>query len=121
MFPFLTAAFGKQIAANLCRLGEESKEIKGYFHALNRPILAAIEKDSERNCLNLNAYLPMPSIQLKYLFMDWLGREKVTLSRQIIEGMVSALNASSLRKKFCSKEGEFYVDKGCVYLSIKSN
>jgi tRNA(Ile)-lysidine synthase len=115
MIPYLTAAFGKQIAANLCRLGEESKEVKEYFHKLNRPILAGLEKQPNRDCLNLNLYLPIPSIQLKYLLKGWLEQEGVTLSRHIIDGIATALNESTAQKKFCSKEGEFHIVKGCVY------
>ncbi len=115
MFPYLTASFGKQIAANLRRLGEESKEVKEYFHKLNRPILAGIEKQPNRDYLNLNPYLPMPSLQLKYLLKGWLEQEGMTLSRQIIEGIAMALIENSSQKKFCSKEGEFHVDKGYLY------
>jgi tRNA(Ile)-lysidine synthase len=107
LLPFLNASFGKQIGANLCRLGEESKEIKEYFRRLNHPILSCIDKGS----LNLNPYLPLPVIQLKYLVKEWLEREGVTMSRQIVEGVANALNQSS-GKKFCSNEGEFHVDKG---------
>jgi tRNA(Ile)-lysidine synthase len=115
MFPYLTASFGKQIAANLCQLGEESKEVKGYFHKLNLPILAGIEKQLNRDCLNLNPYLPIPLIQLKYLLKEWLEQEEVTLSRQIIEGVATGLNEHLSQKKFCSKGGEFHVDKGYLY------
>jgi tRNA(Ile)-lysidine synthase len=115
MFPFLTASFGKQISANLCRLGEESKEVKEYFHKLNRTILARIEKQSTREYLNLNPYLPMSLIQLKYLLKSWIEQEGLTLSRQIIDGIAIALNESSSQKKFCFKDGEFHIDKGYLY------
>jgi tRNA(Ile)-lysidine synthase len=116
MFPFLTASFGKKIAANLCRLGEESKEVKEYFHNLNRAILTRVEQQPDRGCLNLSPYLPMPLIQLKYLLKGWLEQEGVLLSRQIIEGIATALNKSLSQKKFSSKEGEFHIDKGYLYL-----
>jgi tRNA(Ile)-lysidine synthase len=115
MVPFLSTSFGKQVCANLCRLGEESKEIKGYFLKLNRPILADIERQLNRHSLNLNPYLPMPLIQLKYLLKGWLEQEAVTLSRQIIEGIAIALNETSSQKKFYSKDGEFHIDKGYLY------
>ncbi len=114
IFPYLATLFGKQIAANLRRLGEESKEIKGYFNALNGPILTSIEKQPNRDCLNLNPYLPMPLIQLKYLLKRWLEQEGATLSRQMIDGIAVALNENSSQKKFCSKGREFHVNKGCL-------
>ena len=112
MVPFLTASFGKQVSANLCRLGEESKEVKEYFHKVNQPILEG--KDGFR--LDLNPYLPMPLIQLKYLIKGWLEQERLTISRQILEGMAAALNDRAVNKKFHTKDGDFLVHNGCFYL-----
>lgn len=112
MFPLLTASFGKEISANLCRLGDESKEIKEYFHNLNRPILATIQKQDP---WDLDPYLPMPLIQLKYLLKECLDQEGLTVSGQIIHKMALGLNERLAKKKFCSKKGEFHIDKGRVY------
>ncbi len=113
MVPFLTASFGKRVSANLCRLGEESKEIKEYFHRVNQPILAGMEGGKR---LDLNPYLPMPSIQLKYLIKGWLEQERLTISRQILERMVSALNDRAANKKFHTKGGDFLIHNGCFCL-----
>ncbi len=117
LFPMITASFGKKIAANLCRLGEEAKELKKYFQDLNRPILESISGDR----LDLTAVLPMPAIRLKFLLKGWLEQEKISLSREIIEGIVGALNQGAPQKKFYCKEGEFNINNGCVWFYKKIN
>jgi len=115
MFPFLTASFGKKVSSNLCRLGEESKEIKEYFYRLNRPILAMIVKNGQiSDSLSLNPHLPMPLIQLRYLVKEWLEQEGLTASRQIIDGIALGLNERSLKKRFYFKEGQFHIDNGNI-------
>ncbi len=110
LFPMITASFGKKIAANLCRMGEEAKELKEYFQDLNRPILESISGGR----LDLNAFLPMPSIRLKFLLKGWLEQEKISLSREIIEGIAGALNQGASQKKFYSREGEFNINNGSI-------
>ena len=109
MLPALAAMFGKQVSSNLCRLGEESKEIKEYFSEVNREILTKTGKA----CLDLNPFLPIPALQLKYLLKEWM--KEVTVSRQILEGIACALQERGARKKFATKEGEFQIEKGVLF------
>jgi tRNA(Ile)-lysidine synthase len=117
MLPFLCTSFGKEIVENLCRLGDESKEIKDYFSNLNQSILAKIQKTSKGDQLDLNPFLPMAALQLKYLLKEWLTREKKTFSRQIVEGIVLALRDRASKKRFISKECEFQIERGYLYFS----
>jgi tRNA(Ile)-lysidine synthase len=116
LLPLINASFGKQVGANLCRLGEESREIKEYFHKLNQPILSGIDNGR----LDLRPHLPLPAIQLKYLVKSWLDLECVTMSRQIIDAIIRALLQSSHNKKFCSGDREFHVDNGTIYFKLKT-
>jgi tRNA(Ile)-lysidine synthase TilS/MesJ len=121
LLPFLSVSFGKQIAENLFCLGEESKEIKEYFQNLNRPILEKIEKQEEVDQLDLNPFLPLPPLQLKYLLKEWLSREKRCLSRHIIDGIVLSVSQSTSKKKFMTKECEFQVQKGHLFLKKRDD
>jgi tRNA(Ile)-lysidine synthase len=121
MVPFLSASFGKQIGENLSRLSDESKEIKEYFLNLNKPILEKIEKRGQVDLLNLNPFLPLSILQLKYLIKEWLNREKRTLSRQIIDQIALALCESGSKKKFIAKGCEFLVDKGHLFFKLNSS
>ena len=114
MFPILTASFGKEISGNLCQLGEESKEIKEFFRNLNHPILALRQIESEGSHFDLNPYLPLPIIQLKYLIRSWLEQEKITLSRQMVNSIACALNQKFPMRKFYFRDGEILIDKGCL-------
>lgn len=119
MLPALAAMFGKEISSNLCRLGEESQEIKKYFSDLNRPILAILQEDKE--CVNLNPFLPMQELKLKYLLKEWMGGEGIVVSRQILEGITSALLHCTSRKKFVIKDMELCVEKGVLLILNRSS
>lgn len=114
MIPFLTTSFGKEIASNLCRLGDESREIRDYFCTLNRPIMDSLYQGSEGRCIDLNPFLPVASIQLKYLLKEWMRKEGVTFSKQILEGITSAVVDRLSGKKFNSKDGIFFVESGII-------
>ncbi len=107
ILPLLNRAFGKQIAANLCRLGDESKQLKEYFSRLNRPILATAKK----GFLDLNPFLPLPTIQLKYLLKEWLATEDVTFSREILEQAIMALLKGN---QFITSVGKIQIEKGVI-------
>lgn len=113
IFPSIAASFGKEISGNLCRLGEESQEIKAYFQEINRPILESFQG-------NLAPFLPMPLLQLKFFLRAWMEREKVSFSRQIVDGIVEALNQNQSKRKFIFKHGEVSIEKGRISL-IKIN
>jgi len=116
LFPMLSASFGKEFATNLCRLGEESKELKAYFQDLNKVILDSVESSQ----IDLNSFLPMPTIRLKFLLKEWLEREKISISRQIIESAVIALNQRDQQKKFYFKNGQLNINKGFISFCKKA-
>lgn len=107
LLPLLQKSFGKEVSSNLCRIGEESREVKDYFCELNRAILATIREEPGSSSLDLRPFLPLPMLQLKYLLREWMGRERVTFSRQIIEGIVSALVKRTPERNFNQMRGPF--------------
>ncbi len=114
ILPGLAASFGKEIASNLCRLGEESKEIKEYFHQLNAPILATAKNSS----LDLSPFLPLPRVQVRFLLKDWFKREKISFSHQIIERMINAIGREE-KKRFAAGKGEARIEKGLILINFK--
>lgn len=114
MIPMLEASFGKDVASNLCRLGDESREIRDYFTVLNRPILESLSRGADGASLDLNPFLPMSSIQLKYLFKEWMKGENLTFSKQILDGIVNSVIGCVSGKKFQSKEGVISIRNGIV-------
>lgn len=110
ILPSMAAAFGKEISGNLCRLGEESREVREYFEDLNRPLLEEFKGD-------LRPLLPLPPLQLKFLLRGWFEREKLTISREIIDEIV--LQIPSMRK-YRLKECEVSIENGKISL-IKNN
>lgn len=114
ILPQLATSFGKEIASNLCRLGEESKELKDYFSHLNAPILASVKNGS----LDLRPFLPLPQVQLRFLLKDWFKQEKFSFSHQIIEGMIDAVGGTE-KKRFVIGKGEVQIGKGLILINIK--
>ncbi len=116
MIPLLQTSFGKEVSSNLCRLGEESKEVREHFSVLNRPIIASVQRGSEMSSLDLNPFFPLPSLQLKYLLIEWMKNERAAFSRQILDGIVKALIERSPKKKFQSKAGTCMIGNGIIFL-----
>ncbi len=109
--PALQESFGKQIESNFCQLGQESREIREYFFELNRHLLDHIEKEG---CLDLNPFPQLPSLQLKYLLKEWMRREQVTMSRQILDAVVLTARKGKSGKRFQSKAGMFLIENGII-------
>jgi len=114
MIPLLESSFGKEVASNLCRLGDESREVTDYFCTLNKSILDHIYQGAEGTSLDLNPFLPLPSIQLKYLLKEWMRKEGITFSKQILDGTVAAVTDCLSGKKFQSKKGAFSIKSGII-------
>lgn len=115
MLPNLKENFGKEIASNLCHLGNEAQEIKAYFSRINKPILDTVDK----NHLNLAPYLPLASLQIQFLLREWFGKKQLTCSRQIVESIEKALYQRGERKKFITKQAEIVVDQSIIILNKK--
>jgi tRNA(Ile)-lysidine synthase len=79
ILPFLNESFGKDIASNLCSLAGECQELREHFSALNQPILMQIKKEGENFCLDLNPFLPLSAMQLKYLLKELMGKQEIAV------------------------------------------
>ncbi len=117
ILPYLTQSFGKEIASNLCRLGEEAGEVSAYFDALNASLLRQIDQDR----LDLTPFLPLPRLQVEFLFRRWLQREGITLSRVQLKGAVEAALSLPRSAQFCTRLGGFEIKKGVVCLIRSGN
>ncbi len=100
IIPLLEESFGKGIAKNLCRFGEEAEELRGYFFELNRPLLS---RGVGEGHLDLKPYLPLTRVQLRFLFKEWARQIGVVLPREPLEGAISALlEETTVEKQFSS-------------------
>lgn len=115
MLPALSECFGKEISLSLCRLGEESREIQIHFSTLNRPLLKQIKKSNRQESLDLNPFLPIPQLQIKFLLREWLGGGKAVFSRQIYDQVAELLTKQAQERKFLSGSGMILVEKGVVH------
>ncbi len=121
MIPLLQTSFGKEISSNLCRLAEESRDIRAYFSQINRELLDKIQNEEGSSSIDLKPFFPLPLLQIKYFLIEWMRREGAVFSRQILTGVAIALADQLSNRKFQSNQGLFMIDKGivCFYKSAK--
>lgn len=115
MLPLLKTSFGKEVSSNLCRLGEESGEMSDFFSQLNQPMIASIKKENGGQFLDLNPFLPLAKLQLRYLITEWMRNEGVTFSRQILDDVSRALCQPASRKRFQSNAGHLNIANGTIF------
>lgn len=115
ILPVLALSFGKEVASNLCRLGEESREVREYFTAVNRPILDPLLEEGGK-AIDLSLWLLLPRLQLKYLIKQWLGARDCSPPRQIVEGILDAIAVSGPEKRFYFGDVSVFVKNGSVLL-----
>ncbi len=115
ILPQLAQAFGKQVCSNLCRLAQEAKDVKTYFSQMNKPMLERIQPHETGGYLDLKPFLPLASLQIRYFLIEWMKKEGVTFSFQILNGVAGALSEAKTKKKFQSKKGAFFVNKEIVH------
>ena len=121
MIPLLQKSFGKEISSNLCRLAEESRDIKAYFSQINGELLDKIRNEEGSSSIDLKPFFPLPLLQIKYFLIEWMRKEGVVFSRQILTGVAIALAEQLSERKFQSKQGVFLIDNGivCFYKCTK--
>jgi tRNA(Ile)-lysidine synthase len=115
MIPSLSQTFGKEIASNLCKLGEESQQIRDYFSLLNQPIFSKIKQEATGFCLDLNPFLPLPAIQIKYLVKELSNTIGWVISKQILEDAVKAICLRDGGKKFIVRHCKLQIERGFIY------
>ena len=116
MFPALEQSFGKEIAGNLCRLGEESEQIKTYFSQLNAPLLSTRRVLGGEEELDLNPFLPLSLVQVKYLLREWLCQDRALFSREILDKAAAACLIRGEEKRFSTQRGTIRIERGVVSL-----
>jgi tRNA(Ile)-lysidine synthase len=114
LIPQLKKSFGKEISANLCRLSEESAELHTYFSTLNEQLLDRIVKDSSGQSLDVTPFLPLPLLQLKYLVIEWMRNERMTVSRQMVGDVARMLFEGKGKKELRWATGAFQIERRVI-------
>lgn len=110
LLPFLNEKFGKNISENLRVLSERSFELQQYFQEQNRGV--AVENE-------LGFWVEgasLPRIRLRALLQECLKKEKIILTRSILEGFLDWIEQ---KKVDCRPLKQIVIHQGSFYLLKK--
>ena len=112
IIPSLSAQFGKEIAHNLCRLGQSAAQVKDYFSRK----LASHHETLRRSPWGIHWDLTavVERVELEYLL-----KELLPVSHQIFQGVIDSLIQRKANKQFLVKDLEIQVDRGHLFLLHK--
>jgi tRNA(Ile)-lysidine synthase len=100
LIPSLSADFGKEIASNLCRLGEAAAELEEFLKESVAPYASRMQFSTHHALLDLSGDLPLSNFLLKGVLRDFFGRQGLTLPYPILEAIFFHLQKRSHPKSF---------------------
>lgn len=123
IFPELNRLFGKEITANLCKLGKQAQELDSYFYQKNLILFAAQKEDCIKIEWDLNPFLPLAKVELYYAIKHWLQIQKIALSSSFLDIIIEYVVKNKSGKELNYKQMTLKIDAGRLVLiknSIKN-
>lgn len=113
ILPELKGWFGKEVHSSLNRLGAYASELNDYFERKTAHLFTQIEKGPFGLLWDLNPYLPMEKVELRYAAQKFLKLCSQTLSSAQIELLleVEASNRQIAAKIFVDRGVVFFIDR----------
>ena len=116
IFPELNRLFGKEIAANLCKLGRQAQELDSYFYQKNLILFATQKKDCNKIEWDLNPFLPLARVELYYAIKQWLQMQKIPLSSSFLDIIIEGVVKHKTRQELNYKKIILKIDAGRLIL-----
>ena len=116
ILPGLSKEFGKEIGANLCRLGQDAGELKVYFEALLQPYLSQIEEGIFGSYLDLSEKCPESMIEIRYLIKRLCEKGNVLLSRSALNIASSSVLEGIADKWVSTGNDKLFIDRKRLFL-----
>ena len=103
LIPSLSAHFGKEIAAPLCRLGEASYELSEFLETLCAPYLSRVETSETGIALDFSIETPQSPFLWKSVLRSFFEKQGISLPQSILESMLGHLQKGNGHKslRFC--------------------
>lgn len=120
IFPELNRLFGKEITANLCKLGRQAQELDSYFYQKNLILFATQKENDNRIEWDLNPFLPLARVELYYAIKQWLHAQKITLSSSFLDIIIECIVKHKTAQELSYKKIILKIDAGRLVL-IKNN
>ncbi len=116
ILPQLAQSFGKEISANLIRLGTTLGELAAEIETEVQPLFENVQRGP------LGAYLEVPShlsrLKRDLLVKKFLNHEGVLLSHESYDALLDLLEQGAANRSFLYKEKKVIVDRGILFVPI---
>lgn len=117
IIPILSERFGKQIAQNLSKAADSSREVHAYLakqcsrHLAKRRVVAEGIHWDLTECVE--------KVELKWMLKEWAGQESLHISHEMLQLIVEVLVRREANKQFPVKQGILYLNRGCLVYKPK--
>jgi len=116
IFPHLNQEFGKEVQNSLVHLSEEAKELSDYFNEKSAPILRQIVLGPFGSFLDLQSWMPMKMVELKYLIRLLSCRYECGLSREMIAQAAEGLKSGKANLQFATRSHRLWIDRQRIFI-----
>lgn len=111
ILPFLSKEFGKEITGNLCRLGEEAKELRSYIDTRMEFYKEHLFRGSFGLCLDLST-IPSPHIwEVKQILKKICKQEQILLTHRLVTTLAEFLLSGKGDRYFEVNHRMVYIDR----------
>lgn len=121
LMPLLAEIFGKEIAKNLCLLGERAGELEKYLNAKIAPFLIKIIYGTMGIYIDLSEETLFEIFEIKYLIRKVCEQEGIVPSHDGIEMLSRLLTANAANKKILVGKRAIYVDRKRLFIPKEVN
>lgn len=116
ILPSLSRSFGKEVAKNLCQLGKEAQELKGYLDTkLEKYILSGV-RGRFGVLLDLGGEVVLHPFEVKYVVKEFCRREGIVLSKECLETACELVMSSKGNKDVQMGTYTLHIDRRRLFL-----
>lgn len=120
LIPCLSESFGKEISPALCRLGEETRELKEYLDARVNPTLSLIVCGEMGIYLEDESLPEMSSLELKHLIKKFAAIGELSLSREALAKAANLVQTKAVGKSVAAGSQDrmktLHIDHGHLFM-----
>jgi tRNA(Ile)-lysidine synthase len=116
IIPQLSQEFGKEILKGLCRIGQESEELRNYLDDQLRPYYHPKVDSLLGSFLDLSDSRPTNFVELKHLIRKFCEGKSFSLSRENEEKAAYFLKDGSANKRLNTGKNCLYIDRYRLFI-----
>lgn len=114
IIPSLQKSFGKGIAENLCRLGQQAQQFEQYLVRRIAPYFNKIERTKDVVSIDLTHFYPFEVVELRFFIKKFLDAEGYKISRQGIDSIIELLFHGNKQHLVSCKGGNIKISRRMI-------